>query len=117
MTFLPETTDQRVFEVSRQWSQSLEKRGPAAPATIQSSGLLASDRLSAAEFRSHPNLSEIVPLLKAHDRKRVEVIALADIDEADEGTRHVEEIADVVPIGRRSEAEKLTIMQRKTRAF
>ena len=93
---LPGETDETIAEANRAWAATADGAAPALPLPDNDRDPDRALRIGyvSSEFRQHHFLSEFLPVLRGHDRRRFRVTCYADVAAPDEDTARVAALAD-----------------------
>ncbi len=93
---LPGQTDETLARANRDWAQTVEPTALALPPPANSRDPERMLRIAyvSSEFRRHHFLSEFLPVLRAHDRRRFHVTCYAAVAAPDDETARVAQLAD-----------------------
>lgn len=93
---LPGQTDETLARANHDWARTVEPSALALPPPANSRDPDRTLRIAyvSSEFRRHHFLSEFLPVLHAHDRRRFHVTCYADVATPDDETTRVSQLAD-----------------------
>lgn len=94
LNFLPGETDASLLKANRDWAATIAQSGAPPFANDPDPQRVLRVGYISAEFRRHHFLAEFLPVLRAHDRARVQVTCYADVAAPDRDTETVAALAD-----------------------